>query len=98
MNDKNVGDIASFVPALLLTIGKNLWEEVMDENYDFMEQLVWDGDDGIDNVFGVYIKHPGATFCEYFRSVTGCDKNGDEEERCEVTPCQAALRRKAAEN
>jgi hypothetical protein len=34
-----------------------------------MEQSEWDGDNGLSNLFGVYIKHPDDTFCEYFNTV-----------------------------
>ena len=42
----------------------------MDENDDEMEQLVWDGDEGLNNLFGVYIKHPNDAFCEYYQTLS----------------------------
>jgi cobalamin biosynthesis protein CobT len=69
MNEKNIRVVASFVPAILVRLGQKLWE-LMDENDDHMEQLEWDGDNGIENMLGMYIKHPDASFCEYVKSLT----------------------------
>ena len=44
----------------------------MDENDDDMEQLVWDGDEGVNNLFGIYIKQPNEAFCEYYQTLIFC--------------------------
>ncbi len=33
------------------------------------KQLNWDGDDRLENLWGLYIKHHDETFCEYFKSI-----------------------------
>jgi hypothetical protein len=97
INDKNIVDIASFVPAYLVKIGKNLWE-VMDEHDEKMEkQLDWDGDDGLDNLWGLYVKHPDETFCEYFKSIN-VDVGKTGKAAFQVSPRRAELRRKASDN
>ena len=66
MNVNNISKMQSFVPAILVRVGKKQWE-LMDENDDNMEeQLEWDGDNGIANMVGMYIKHADKAFCDYF--------------------------------
>ena len=64
LDTKNVLDTQSFVPAILVKISKTTWE-LMDENDDEMEQLVWDGDEGVKNLFGIYIKQPDEAFLSF---------------------------------
>ena len=52
--------------------GKKQWK-LMDENGDHMEQMGWDGDNGIGNMIGMYIKHADQSFCDYFQS----DRHGE---------------------
>ena len=67
MNIKDITNHRSFVPAILVKIGKNTWE-VMDENDDHLiQQLDWDGDDGIKNMVSMYIKHITPGFCNHFK-------------------------------
>ena len=94
-NEKNIADVASFVPAFLVKIGKNLWE-VMDEHDETMDkQIDWDGDDGLNNVWDLYIKHPDQTFCEYFKSIN-VEVGKKAKESVIVSPRRAELRRKAS--
>ena len=91
MNASNISEMESFIPAILVCVGKKLWE-VMDENDDQMEeQLEWDGDNGVANMVGMYIKHPDQSFCDYFQSLKGNTpeqgkKNAEEDEVETVTP------------
>ena len=64
IDTKNVLDTQSFVPAILVKISTTTWE-LMDENDDEMEQLVWDGDEGVKNLFGIYIKQPDEAFLSF---------------------------------
>ena len=103
MNEKNITKIQSFVPAILVRVGKNCWD-LMDENDDQMDdQLQWDGDNGIANMVGMYIKHPDKEFCDYFQSYfqsltmstpTKSNKSNDTDT---VTPRRSALRKRAGE-
>jgi hypothetical protein len=89
----NILSAKSFVAAYLVKISKNTWE-LMDDNNQLLEQLVWDGDEGLSNLFGTYLKQPDEAFCEYYQtSVT-------EKEHISffVSPTCEALRKRAGEN
>ena len=107
MNIKNITKVESFVPAILVRVTKKQWE-LMDENDENMEeQLEWDGDNGIANMVGMYIKHPDKEFCEYYQSLlTAADTaaaaahENDKEEHvdvCKATPRRSAMRKRAHE-
>jgi hypothetical protein len=69
MNVKNITKVQLFVPMILVCVTKKQCE-LMDENIEHMEeQLVWDGDDSITNMMGMYIKHPYKEFCDYHQSL-----------------------------
>jgi len=96
LNDKNISKIQSFMPAILVRVGKKQWE-LMDENDDHMEQMEWDGDNGIGNMVGMYIKHPDQSFCDYFQSLTDMERRADavNDAENEVTPRRRELRKRA---
>ena len=106
MNVKNITKIQSFVPAILVRVSKKQWE-LMDENDENVEeQLEWDGDNGIANMVGMYIKHPDKEFCDYYQSLltavhTATPAHEDDKEEhsdvCKVTPRRSALRKRAHE-
>jgi hypothetical protein len=100
LNVKNIASLDSFIPAILVRVGKKLWE-VMDENDDeLMEQLDWDGDEGIANMIGMYIRHPSKSFCDHFQSramVSADDKCNKEIDGKEVTPRRREMRKRAHE-
>ena len=73
IDESNITKMESFVPAILVRIGKTQWE-LMDENDDEMEQMEWDGDNGIGNMVGMYIKHADKAFCDYFETMNNCVK------------------------
>ncbi len=75
LDTKKVLDTQSFVPAILVKISKTFWE-LMDENDDEMEQLIWGGDEGVNNLFGIYIKHPNDAFCEYYQTLVTTSSAG----------------------
>jgi hypothetical protein len=41
----------------------------MDKNDDNMQQMEWDGDYGLANMIGMYIKHADTDICYYFKSL-----------------------------
>jgi hypothetical protein len=102
VNPQDISKMSSFVPAILVRVGKKQWE-VMDENDENMEdKLEWDGDNGIVNMVGMYIKHPDKSFCDYFqslhegtKSIVQDDNEKDTPEK--VTPRRSALRKRAHE-
>lgn len=66
MDERNITRKESFIPAILVRIGKKQWE-LMDENDDHMEQMEWNGDHGIENMVGMYIKHANQEFVINFK-------------------------------
>jgi len=75
-------DTQSFVPAILVKISKTTWE-LMDENDDKMEQLVWDGNEGVNNLFSIYIKQPDDAFsvCEYYQTLVTTSSAGGSQNK-----------------
>ena len=90
-NVNDITNVASFVPAILVRVTQTKWE-LMDENDDEMEQLEWDGDEGIANMVGMYIRHPDREFCEYFKSMT---RVATDDDKMEMTPKRKELRKRA---
>lgn len=72
----------------------------MDENDDRMEQMEWDGDNGIGNMIGMYIKHADKEFCDYFKGLDNLEKEAlkSQDDSNEVTPRRGAMRKRAHEN
>ncbi len=62
IDETNITKMKSFVPAILVCIGKKQWE-LMDENDNEMEQMEWDGDNGIGNMVGMYNVHQACGQC-----------------------------------
>jgi len=91
MNESNIMRKESFIPAILVRVSKKQWE-LMNENDDHvMEQMEWDGDHGIANMVGMYIKHADKEFCDYFQSLTNAFAcNATAEESIELTPRRSA--------
>jgi hypothetical protein len=73
-------DTQSFVPTILVKISKTTWE-LMDEKDDEMEQLVWDGNEGVNNLFGIYIKQPNEAFCEHYQMLVTTSSAGGSQNK-----------------
>ncbi len=56
-----------FVPAFLTRISAHLWE-ITDEDDLEMAQLDLDGDEGVENLMGIYIQHPLQNLINYFQT------------------------------
>jgi hypothetical protein len=84
----------------------------MDENDENMEeQLEWDGDNGIVNMVGMYIRHPDKEFCDYYQSLlmamyeedsvgekhVNKEQQDKDMDKNEVTPLRGQLRKRAHE-
>ena len=80
LNSKNELDTQSFVPTILVKISKTTWE-LMDEKDDEMEQLVWDGNEGVNNLFGIYIKQPNEAFCEHYQMLVTTSSAGGSQNK-----------------
>ena len=59
---------------------KKHWE-LMDKNNDNREQMECDGDNGLANMIGVYIKHADSYFCDYFKGLCLASKSESRELR-----------------
>jgi hypothetical protein len=40
----------------------------MDDKGELLQQLDWDGNEGITNLFGTYLQQPNEAFCEYYET------------------------------
>jgi hypothetical protein len=59
-----------------------------------LQQLDWDGDEGITNFFGTYLQQPNEAFCEYYETQLSENKA----ETFFVSPTRDSLRKRAGEN
>jgi len=90
----------SFVPAFLTRVTKHMWG-VTDVDDLIIQNLDWKGDEGIENMMGVYIQHLGKRFMDFFKLVeplcTLTDANAIAQSLA-VLPNRKALRKRAAQN
>ena len=79
--------------------GLHLEQDLLDN--DEMEQLVWDGDKGVNNLFGINIKQPDGAFCEYYQTLVTTSSAGgsqNKESTFFVLPYRDALRKRAGDH
>jgi hypothetical protein len=77
--------------------GLHLEQDLLDN--DEMEQLVWDGDEGVN--FGINIKQPDGAFCEYYQTLVTTSSAGgsqNKESTFFVLPYRDALRKRAGDH
>lgn len=91
----SVMDTKSFVASLLVRTSNSTWE-LTNEYDDDMVQLEWDGDEGLLNNFGIYVKHPDEAFCVYYDNMKLINSQIEVEEHF-VSPGRAESRKRAAE-
>ncbi len=58
----------SIVSAFLTQVTKHQWE-ITDSDDMMIQTLDWGGDEGIENMMGIYIQHPVKRFVEFFKLV-----------------------------
>ena len=88
INESNITKIESFIPAILVHVGKKQWE-LMDKNDDSMEQLEWDADNSLANsMIDMYSKHADTNSWDYFKVMCFASKSAMKviTESTEVTP------------
>jgi len=70
-NDKkNILDPSTWVPAFLRKSSATTWD-VLNMDFDQMVHVLeWGGDDGLENLWGLYYKFPGAQFIQLFKSLS----------------------------
>ena len=68
VDTKQVCEVQSFVPAFLTRVTKHMWE-VTDVDNLIIQNLDWKGDEGIENMMGIYIQHPVKRLMEFFKLV-----------------------------
>jgi hypothetical protein len=100
IDSRDVSQVRLFVPAFLLWVTKNMWE-VTDVDDMVLLNLDWTGDEGIDNMMGIYIQHPATRFIKYFKqqqpqaTLTAANTCAAT---LAVSPNRMALCKRAAEN
>ena len=98
IDNRDITNMASFVPAILKRVGGNIWE-ILDENEDEMyEQLTYADDNGILNSWGMYLRAPEVEYVNFFAKSRQLEQHREEKGKADVTPGRAARRAKAAEN
>ena len=85
----------SYDASLLVRTSNSTWE-LTNEFDDDMVQLEWDGDEGLVNIFGIFIKHPDENFCKYYENMKVINSQITDEE-FSVSPRRAESRKRAAE-
>ncbi len=97
VQNHDVHCLKSFVPAFLTRINTHLWE-ITDEDDLEMAQLDWDGDEGVENLMGIYVQHPLQNFINYFltRPSTAALSSTMSQDHHKVSPHCAGLRKRAA--
>ncbi len=76
-----------------------IWE-VLDEHKDEMlEQITWDGDNGIETNWGMYLKHSYKEYVEYFAKMRKLEMEQDRRgKNVDVMPCRKATLANALAN
>ncbi|MGA1646391.1 MAG: hypothetical protein ACO4AV_15605, partial [bacterium] len=92
-DDSDITKDENFIPAYIVKVGGDKWE-VVDEEEELLSQVEWGGDDGITNIFGMYMKGPDAKFYRKFHA----DSLRQVVEEIIVSPNRARLRSRAAKN
>jgi hypothetical protein len=82
-----------FIWNLLTRISAKLWE-ITDKDDLEMAQLDWDGDEGVENLMGIYIQHPLQNLINYFqtRPSTAALSSTMSQDQHKVSPHHAGLR------
>ena len=69
-DQKNILDHSTWVPAFLRKSSATTWD-ILNIDFDHMvHDLEWDGDDGLENLWGLYYKLPDAQFIQSFKSLS----------------------------
>jgi hypothetical protein len=97
VQNHDVHCLESFVPAFLTRISAHLWE-ITDEDDLEMAQSNWDGDEGVENLMGIYVQHPLQNFIDYFQThpSTAALSSTMSQDQHKVSPHHAGLRKRAA--
>jgi len=97
INTKDVNDVSNWQPAILKKVMKETWEILdMHERDKVSEDLELDGDDGLKNNWGMYLKSASD---EYVRTLVAALQDIQyENEKNDVSPRRASLRDRATAN
>jgi hypothetical protein len=65
-DQKNILDRSTWIPAFLRKASATTWD-VLDVDFEHMvHDLEWEGDNGLENLWGLYYKFPDAQFLSLF--------------------------------
>ena len=69
-DQKNILDRSTWIPAFLHKASATTWD-VLDVDFEHMvHDLEWEGDNGLENLWGLYYKFPDAQFLQSFKSLS----------------------------
>jgi hypothetical protein len=67
-DQKNILVCSTWIPAFLRKLSETTWD-VLNEDFDHMiHDLEWEGDNGLENLWGLYYKFPDAQFLQSYKS------------------------------
>ncbi len=98
IDNKDITNLASFVPAILKRVGGSVWEVLDEQEHKMYEQLPYGDNNGILNSWGMYLRPPGVDYVQFFAKSRQLEQQREEKGKADVTPGRAATRAKAAEN
>ena len=79
INVKDISKMESYVPAVLKKIDITMWE-IWDENEDkILNTIEFDGDEGLNNSWGLYLKQPNVDWCRYYQGLRMMDGETQED-------------------
>jgi len=69
-DQKNILDRSTWIPAFLRKASATTWD-VLNVDFEHMvHDLEWEGDNGLENLWGLYYKFPDAQFLQSFKSLS----------------------------
>ncbi len=101
VEESDVTDHHNFCPAYLVKVS-NTEYEIMDDSDDIcFATLQMDGDDGLENIWGTFMKFPVDEFLDYCKDyslfVDG-EYNRFDGDDLSVSPCHCQMRKNAVKN
>jgi hypothetical protein len=98
LEESDINDIRNFCPAYLIKISNEQYE-VMDDGDDVcLANLYADGDEGIENIWGMYVRPPTQAFVDHCKVNSLFVRDRMDGSGHEVTPRRGAARERAAQN
>ena len=98
-DDSNIHDMSNWSPAFLRQVRKHVWEVFGEGLANVIEELEWNSDDGLKNLWGMYYMFPQSKCIEQVRREGQVDGSVEDElNNFAVSPNWKGLRDKAMRN